>query len=142
MKIYFCGAITGGRQDQPLYADLIAHLKERHGEVLTEHVGDPAITVFDQEGPDDEIYARDLEWLREADAVVAEVTVPSHGVGVELAHAEALQKPVLCLFREQPDRPPSPFIAGNPYFTFKKYRDSTEAKAEIDEFLDSLKDAA
>lgn len=140
MKIYFCGAITGGRIDQPIYAELIEHLK-RYGSVLTEHVGDPTITEFDQEGPAPEIYSRDEAWLRQADVVIAEVTVPSHGVGVELAHAEALGKPVLCLFRQQPSRPVSPFVSGNPYFTLKTYHDVDEAKRLIDEYLEERKNA-
>ena len=138
MKIYFCGAITGGRQDQPVYEKLIGHLKG-YGPVLTEHVGDPAITIEGDEGiSDPEIYERDLAWLAEAEAVVAEVTVPSHGVGVELAHAELLGKPILCLFREQPNRPVSPFISGNKYVQFERYRDLSEAYEQIDRFLRQL----
>lgn len=38
MKIYFAGSITGGRDDQPIYARLIEELKT-HGEVLSQHVG-------------------------------------------------------------------------------------------------------
>ena len=38
MKIYFAGAIRGGREDAQLYKDIIAYLTEK-GQVLTEHVG-------------------------------------------------------------------------------------------------------
>lgn len=38
MKIYFAGAIRGGREDADLYFKLIKHI-QNYGEVLTEHVG-------------------------------------------------------------------------------------------------------
>ena len=38
MKIYFAGAIRGGREDAKLYEKIIGYLKEK-GQVLTEHVG-------------------------------------------------------------------------------------------------------
>ena len=38
MKIYFAGAIRGGRKDAQLYKNLIAYLKEK-GQVLTEQIG-------------------------------------------------------------------------------------------------------
>ncbi len=60
--------------------------------------------------------------LAEAGAVVAEVTLPSHGVGYEVARAEAstwlsrtaLGKPVLCLHRRNTGRRLSAMLAGNP----------------------------
>ena len=45
-----------------------------------------------------EIYERDMKWLLEADAVIAEVSNASLGVGYEIARAEMMQKPLLCLY--------------------------------------------
>jgi len=57
-----------------------------HGRVLTEHVGAPrAESALGATG----VHDRDLEWLRQADALVAEVTTPSLGVGYEIALAES-----------------------------------------------------
>ena len=39
MKIYFAGSIRAGRDDQELYHRIIQGL-QRHGQVLTVHVGD------------------------------------------------------------------------------------------------------
>ena len=84
MKLYFAGAIRGGRQDASTYHAMIAHL-QTHGEVLTEHVGSKALSDGgEQDLTDKEIHARDISWLEECDAVVAEVTTPSLGVGYEL----------------------------------------------------------
>ena len=50
MKIYFAGSIRAGRDDQELYQRLIQSL-QYHGQVLTEHVGDPNLTQWRDEGP-------------------------------------------------------------------------------------------
>ena len=61
MKIYFAGSIRAGRDDQELYHQLIQGL-QRHGQVLTEHVGDPGLTQWGDDGPSDQaIY--DRIWL-------------------------------------------------------------------------------
>ena len=100
MKIYFAGSIRAGREDQELYQRLIQELQS-HGQVLTEHVGDPNLTQWGDDGPSDQlIFCRDMGWLAEADLMIAEVTIPSLGVGYEIGRAEALSIPVLCLFRE------------------------------------------
>ncbi len=97
MKVYFAGSIRGGRKDQNKYHELILFLSSKV-EVLTEHVGDTGIEeIGEQDLSDNEIYQRDLEWLESADAVIAEVTNPSLGVGYELGMAEKLGKPILCL---------------------------------------------
>jgi len=99
MKIYFAGSIRGGRGDAALYHRIIQTLGA-YGQVLTEHVGDAALSAKGEDGPTDRaIYSRDMDWLAQADAIVAEVTIPSHGVGYEIGQAEAMGKPVLCLHR-------------------------------------------
>jgi 2'-deoxynucleoside 5'-phosphate N-hydrolase len=70
------------------------------GEVLTVHVGDPLLAEKGDDGPDDRfIFDRDMAWLSACDALAAEMTAPSLGVGYELGCAVALKKPVLCLYR-------------------------------------------
>ena len=41
LKIYFAGSVMGGREDGPLYAKIVHHLKS-YGTVLTEIVGSDA----------------------------------------------------------------------------------------------------
>lgn len=99
MKIYFAGSIRGGRNDAEIYALLIKHI-QKFGEVLTEHVGNPNIKK-DGEGDilDHEIYNRDMSWLNESKAVIAECTAPSLGVGYELREAVVQNKYILVLHR-------------------------------------------
>ncbi len=95
MKIYFAGAIRGGRDDAKLYGEIIAYLGSK-GRVLTEHVGDKHIdSTGEKGGLDAVIYQRDIKWLQSADAVVAEVTTPSLGVGYELGIAEKLKNHIM-----------------------------------------------
>ena len=72
MKIYFAGAICGGRDDAKLYEKIIAYLGGR-GDVLTEHVGNIELSgKGETTKKDNEIYFRDMKWLHSADAVDAE----------------------------------------------------------------------
>ena len=50
------------------------------------------------------IHDRDIRLLGEADSVVAEVTIPSHGVGYEIGRAVDMNKKILCLYRPQDDK--------------------------------------
>lgn len=73
--------------------------------------------------------------MREADVIVAEVTQPSLGVGYELGQAEALGKPILCLYRQQEGKRLSAMISGNPYPTIAIYQTLEEAKEACEFFL-------
>jgi len=107
-----------------------------YGEVLTEHVGDANLTHAGEDGPSDEaIYERDMAWLTEADAAVAETTIPSHGVGYEISRAEALDKPVLCLHRRGTGRRLSAMLAGNPTLQCETYDSVEELKPILERFL-------
>ena len=113
MKIYFAGSIRGGREDRDLYADIIGMLKN-YGEVLTEHIADKNISEMGQvEMTAEEIYNKDMNWLKEADIVIAEVTQVSLGVGYEIGHAENLGKKIVCLYRPSTDKRLSAMISGN-----------------------------
>jgi len=135
MNIYFAGSIRGGRGDKEIYLELIQHLK-KYGTVLTEHVGDRDLTHLGNDGPTDEwIYNRDIEWLGKSDVVIADVSIPSLGVGYELARAEELKKKTLCLYRTQENKRLSAMVSGNRNFKVMEYSTIDEAKAGIDTFL-------
>ena len=135
MKIYFAGSIRAGRQDAALYRELIACLG-RYGDVLTEHVGDDDLeSAGEKMMSDRQIHDRDMDWLAGSDAVVAEVTTPSLGVGYEIASGIALGIPVLCLYRPQPGKALSAMIAGSPAVALVHYNHSGEAEMAIARFL-------
>jgi nucleoside 2-deoxyribosyltransferase len=135
MKIYFAGAIRGGRDDAALYHEMIRYL-QTFGAVLTEHVGDLELTQEGDDGPDDPaIHDRDMSWLKDCDLVIAEVTLPSLGVGYELGWACALNKPVLCLFRPDNGKRISAMIAGCQAIATSPYADMDQAKKIIRQFI-------
>lgn len=135
MKIYFAGSIRGGREDAELYLEIIEYLK-KYGEVLTEHVGDKKLTIQGEDAPSDVyVHDRDMAWLLSADAIVAEVTTASLGVGYELGRAVEHNKKVLCLFRPQGGRKLSAMIGGAKSIINREYAALDEAKKIIDEFF-------
>lgn len=136
-KVYFCGSIRGGRALQPLYRAIVDFLQARGFEVLTTHVA--ASDVLAQESREGvtaaDIYARDLRWLAECGLVVAEVSTPSLGVGVELTEALHMGKPILALVRSDVEL--SAMIAGNPAIKLLTYDDHADLfrklAAEVEE---------
>jgi hypothetical protein len=134
MKIYFAGAIRGGREDAALYLKIVT-LLTAYGEVLTEHVAAPDLSVLGESGDDRWIHDRDLGWLRDADVLVAEVTTPSLGVGFEIAKATEWGKRVLCLFRPSEGRGLSALIAGSHQVTVREYQSPAEVEKIFEQFF-------
>ncbi len=64
-QIYFAGSIRGGRQDQALYLEIIERLK-KYGEVLTEHIGDAALSSVGEDNSNQYIHERDLGLAQKA----------------------------------------------------------------------------
>ncbi len=135
MKIYFAGSVTGGRDGVVVYAKLINHLKINN-EVLTEHLGNSNLSSYGENNlSPDAIYQRDVDWIKECDVLIAEVTQVSLGVGYEIAYAESLGKKIICLYRPQSDRRLSAMISGNKKFTIRNYKTVDEAIRQIDILL-------
>ena len=135
VNIYFCGSIRGGRQLASLYRKLINMLQE-YGRVLTEHLGDDKeIQRKDRVLSDVVIHDRDMEWVRESDLLVAEVTVTSLGVGYEIGRAIEMGKPVLCLFNNKSGSPLSAMISGSEGVQMHYYADPDELSDVFREFI-------
>jgi nucleoside 2-deoxyribosyltransferase len=135
MKIYFAGAIRGGREDQELYLKIINYLKQ-YGEVLTEHVGAESINILgEKDNKDNFIYERDMEWLIKADVIVAEVTTPSLGVGYEIGRAIQFNKKVICLYRDNQNKRLSAMLSGNKKLKIIFYEDVEGLKEKIRKYL-------
>lgn len=132
-KVYFAGAIRGGRQDAELYKRIIQHIQQSHI-VLTEHVGDLSLSKTEGlKNRDVAIYEQDTAWLRESDVVIAECTTPSLGVGYELAYAEKHAK-TIHIFYNKAKTNLSAMLTGNKYFNIHPYK----TEEEIFPLLDSI----
>jgi len=138
MNIYFACSITGGRQFEAVYQAITRALLEDGHEIPTAHLAQSNVTDLEKVVPARDVYARDAAWMRACDALIAEVSVPSHGVGYEIGFALNEGKPVLCLYQE--GRAISKMISGNPHpaLRVQTYRDAAEAAARAREFLSRL----
>ena len=138
IKIYFAGSISGGREKAVAYIRLIEYASS-FGNVLTEHVGSLGDNGSGEADLSDaDIYERDMRWLTSADVVIAEVTVPSLGVGSELGAAERLGTKILCLFDKSETRRLSAMVAGNRNFDTRGYETLEEAEVHISRFLRAI----
>jgi len=136
MKIYFAGSIRGGRQHKEIYLEIINFLKG-YGKVLTEHIGSQDLDHLGEKGlTEKEIYDRDMKWLNEADVLVADVSVPSLGVGYEIATAQCLKKPILCICKKFDDEKKlSSIILGDNKIKTEYYQTTEDVQNILEEFL-------
>lgn len=137
-KIFLSGSIRGGRQLLDVYRFMYDSLEEAGADVLSWHVADPELEETESKMTEQEIYARDMGLLAKSDALIAEVTVPSTGVGYEICRALVRKIPVLCLHR--PEAVVSAMVLGNPdpSLEVKIYSDEATLKEIIVEFIRAL----
>ncbi len=138
MNIYFACSITGGRDFEPAYQAIIAALLADGHNVPTAHLAGSEVKALEAIVSPSEVYERDVAWIGDCKALVAEVSTPSHGVGYEVAYALSVGKPVLCLYQE--GRPISKMLSGNshPCIQVHPYRNTDHAVAIVRSFLSQL----
>ena len=86
-----------------------------------EHKSNNNVNNLEKNRSFEEIYNRDIKWLKECDIVVAEVSTPSLGVGYEIAYAEKLGKRIICIYDENINI--SAMIGGNKKIELISYKD-------------------
>lgn len=136
--VYFCGAIRGGRQRQMLYRAIVDALAARGWRVLTTHVAAPDVLALEARAglTARDIFERDMRWLAACNVVVAEVSTPSLGVGVEIAEAARLGKPIVALCERGVAL--SALVAGHPAVRVLTYADQADLLAQLDAALARL----
>ena len=135
MNIYFACSITGGSEFEPVYQAIVRALTEDQHVVPTAHLAGSNVLALEAVVDPQEVYARDIAWIRACDVLIAEVSIPSHGVGYEIAFSLGLGKPVLALHQEQ--RTISKMISGNPdpKLFVRSYQTPEDATLQIRKFL-------
>jgi nucleoside 2-deoxyribosyltransferase len=138
MNIYFSCSITGGRAEEATYQAIVKKLEAGGHVVPTAHLSSPDVMLLEDVVDPIEIFDRDMAWIRDCDAVVAEVSSPSHGVGYEIAYALSLGKPVVCLHKDR--KRISKIITGNtsPGLTVVKYDTDAEAVNAVQAYTSAL----
>jgi nucleoside 2-deoxyribosyltransferase len=117
MNIYFACSITGGRGYEKTYQAFTRALLADGHEVPTAYLAESNVVSLEKVVEARDVYERDVNWIRACDALIAEVSVPSHGVGYEIGLALELGKRVLCLAHAS--RSVSKMITGNPHPALK-----------------------
>lgn len=137
-KIFLSGSIRGGRQLLKTYRLMYDTLEEAGAEVLSWHVANPELEKVESRMTEEEIYSRDMSLLVKSEALIAEVTVPSIGVGYEICRALVQRIPVLCLHRS--DAAVSAMILGNPdpLIKVQVYSNEDVLRKNIVEFISTL----
>ena len=138
MRIYFACSITGGREFEAVYQAIVRGLGTQGHQVPNAHLAESSVGAVEAVLDPYEVYARDVAWIRECDVLIAEVSVPSHGVGYEVGFALGAGKPVLALYQQ--GRKVSKMITGNPdgHLQVKSYHDTDKALERVGEFLAGL----
>ena len=138
MKIYFSGAISAGRDNLPIYQHIVERLQAQGHNVLSAHVADPQALEQEKDALPRHIFDRDVAWVDECEAMIAEVSTPSTGVGYEYGRATGQGKPVLCVYRSGVRM--SKMVTGNPASNLKvaAYSNEDEVDRIVDEFLKSV----
>lgn len=142
MNIYFSCSITGGRDDQHIYQQMVDFMVARGHEVPTAHLSKADILEDERVTKPLEVYQRDVKWVDQCDVLIAEVSTPSHGVGYEIALALLQEKPVLCCYHS--GRTVSKMILGNthPTLSLYAYQDAEDVLGELGRYLLALERSA
>lgn len=105
MKVHFIGDLSGNKAD---YERIVSLVKKSGHDLVTDHSIKRSLKDLEKETPEDaELYAKKMnQWMKQADCVVVETTVPMLGAGYEIAVALQLGKPVIVLYRPGVDNTP------------------------------------
>lgn len=111
------------------------HLIKINKEVLPKYAD---IIPWFGTGPVDDmrtLYNMDIKAVESADIVIAEVSYPSHGVGMEVMHAVHVGKPVLAIALE--GQIVSRMLRGIDYdkFQFKWYKNLDDLEYQLDTYF-------
>ena len=114
MKIYFGFTVAGDRGSIEIARAMVGAMEEAGHTVLTRHLVEDGAAQSDRSLPASAVFERDMNWLRECDVFVAEVSGSSFGIGYEAAYAlAALGKPAVLFFRRELSARISLLITGN-----------------------------
>lgn len=134
MIVYCAGPIRGDQTYLKSYLEIIQYVENLGITALSE-----MNSKFTSSIPltDKQIYTRDVKWIDGSDAMVAEISGASLGVGFEIAYALFVRKiPVLAVYNESAPKISS-MISGcsNPNLSVKSYKDDESLRKEVKAFL-------
>ncbi|MFH1971183.1 MAG: nucleoside 2-deoxyribosyltransferase [Patescibacteria group bacterium] len=140
MKIYLAGSIAAGREFENSVKEISGILEEMGHTIVTKN----NVVKNDDKTKSKKLLSvrkyivkRDLNWLKNSDLFIAEVSTYSHGVGYEHRCAEEFNKPILMLRHSSLSKETySAFLDGQSYdkLSFSFY-DSGNIKKVLERFI-------
>lgn len=139
MKVYFTASTIKRTQYIPQCRRIIEILAKKCEIVSGRQIVSESQLAKDRRLGWKKIFKREQKRIEEADCVIAEVSAPSTGVGVEIVHALSHHKQVLALFYQQAEDKLSVMIAGNPSdHLYLEYYDDENLEIKLRDFLEHV----
>ena len=138
MRIYLACTVRGDRGGVAAGRAICARLQHHGHDVLTTHLLDDDVNEAEALLSEADVFRRDIDWLSGCDALVAEASGSSYGVGFEvgyvLGRARATGQRVVLLYNAARRPVVSRLIVGNrdPACTTCEYGSIEELTAFID----------
>ncbi|MCL7416054.1 MAG: nucleoside 2-deoxyribosyltransferase [ANME-2 cluster archaeon] len=135
-RVFLSGSIRGGRRLVDTYRFMADVMIGAGIDVLSEHVARENVFAQERNMTEEEIFLRDMAGIQQCDCLVAEVSVPSVGVGYEICQAVGLKKPVLCVYER--GSKVSAMVLGNKGVHVQSYGGIDELHDVVLEFVVSV----
>lgn len=139
MKIYYASSIRGVHsKDKSFYDQKIVEHLLHFGVVLGGSIINGEFNPFgDFNLNEKEIHDREIGWIIDSDAVIAEVSNPSLGVGYIIGRAVEHDKKILCLYKHTQEKL-SAMILGCKNIKLVEYYNNEDLRDIIEEFVGKL----
>jgi hypothetical protein len=134
VKIYFGFTVAGDRSSLTVARSLVQMLETLGHQVLTRHLVNDGAAAMDRAITPQAVFERDMEWLRQCDIFIAEVSGSSFGMGYETGYVlGSSQKKAILFYRRDAESRISLLITGNthPNCRLAPYSDPSEIEARL-----------
>jgi len=134
MKIYFGFTVAGDRSQLHVARRMVEFLEGIGHEVLTRHLVSDDAAQMDRAITAQSVYERDMNWLRQSDIFIAEVSGSSFGLGYEAGYVlGSSDKKAVLFYRREVSSRISLLITGNthPNCRLIPYSEPEEMEAQL-----------
>ncbi len=134
MKNYFGFTVAGDRSSIEIARRVVELLEDTGHEVLTRHLVSDNAWQLDRLISPQQVYERDMRWLKQCDVLVAEVSGSSFGLGFETGYLlGATAKKAVLFYKRDVEKRISLLITGNtnPQCLVVPYTDVAEVEAFV-----------
>jgi nucleoside 2-deoxyribosyltransferase len=114
MKVYFGFTVAGDRSALEIARRMVALLEEMGHQVLTRHLVRDDAAQLDRAITPRMVFERDMNWLRQCDIFIGEVSGSSFGIGFEAGYLlGGSARQALLFYRREAENRISLLITGN-----------------------------